>query len=35
MRLDCEVTVDGELLPVEPDAAYTITAEERVPFARA
>ncbi len=35
MRVDCEVTVDGELFPVEPDAAYTITAEERVPFARA
>jgi diacylglycerol kinase family enzyme len=35
MRLDCEAAVDGELFPIEPDAAYTITAEERVPFARA
>jgi diacylglycerol kinase family enzyme len=32
---DCEVTVDGELFPVEPGAAYTITAEEGVRFARA
>lgn len=35
LRADCEVTVDGELYPVEPGAAYTITAEERVRFARA
>lgn len=32
---DCEVTVDGELFPTEPGAAYTITAEEGVRFARA
>jgi diacylglycerol kinase family enzyme len=32
---DCEVTVDGELYPVEAGAAYTITAEEGVRFARA
>jgi hypothetical protein len=31
----CEVTVDGELFPVEPDATYTIDAEPRVRFARA
>ena len=35
LRADCEVTVDGELFPVEAGAAYTITAEERVRFARA
>jgi diacylglycerol kinase family enzyme len=35
LRCDCEVTVDGELFPVEPDAAYTIEAEPRVRFARA
>jgi diacylglycerol kinase family enzyme len=32
---DCEVTLDGELFPIEPGAAYTITAEEGVRFARA
>jgi hypothetical protein len=32
---DCEVTVDGELYPVAPGAAYTLTAEEGVRFARA
>jgi len=35
LAADCEVTVDGELYPVEPAAAYTITAEEGVRFARA
>jgi hypothetical protein len=35
LAADCEVTVDGELFPVEPDATYTITAEEGVRFARA
>ena len=35
LRADCEVTVDGELFPVEPDAAYTISAAERVRFVRA
>ena len=35
LRAGCEVTVDGELFPLEPDAAYTITAEESVRFARA
>lgn len=32
---DCEVTVDGEMFPTESGAAYTITAEEGVRFARA
>lgn len=31
----CEITVDGELFAVAPDAAYTIEAEPRVRFARA
>jgi len=35
LAADCEVTVDGELFPVEPNAAYTITAAERVRFVRA
>ncbi len=35
LRADCEVTVDGELYPVAEGAAYTITAEESVRFARA
>jgi hypothetical protein len=35
LRCDCEVTVDGELFPVEPDATYAIEAEPRVRFARA
>jgi hypothetical protein len=35
LRCDCEVTVDGELFPVEPDATYSIEAEPRVRFARA
>ena len=35
LAADCEVTVDGELYPIEPGAAYTITAEEGVRFARA
>jgi hypothetical protein len=35
LAADCEVTVDGELFPVEAGAAYTITAEEGVRFARA
>ncbi|HEY8123129.1 MAG TPA: diacylglycerol kinase family protein [Myxococcota bacterium] len=35
LRAGCEVTVDGELFPIEADAAYTITAEESVRFARA
>jgi diacylglycerol kinase (ATP) len=35
LSADCEVTLDGELYPVEPGASYTITAEEGVRFARA
>jgi diacylglycerol kinase (ATP) len=35
LRADCEVTVDGELYPVEQGAEYTISVEERVRFARA
>lgn len=35
LAADCEVTVDGELYPVEPGAVYTVTAEEGVRFARA
>jgi hypothetical protein len=35
LAADCEVTVDGELYPVEAGAAYTISAEEGVRFARA
>lgn len=35
LAASCEVTVDGELFAVAPDAAYTIEAEPRVRFARA
>jgi diacylglycerol kinase family enzyme len=35
LSADCEVAVDGELYPMGPGAAYTITAEESVRFARA
>ena len=35
LHADCELTVDGELFPVEAGAAYTISAEESVRFARA